>query len=216
MVSLSTFILWADKDCRRCPYRLWLPAACKLSVYVSKIYNLTQGTYHIPVPLILNKQSCLFCGENDGEHGIKLGPLSPSKGSTVYVHSHLWASLMDQWVKISPAVQEAQKTRVQSLAWEDPLQFISVQLLSCVLLFVTPWTAAPEASLSILLELSQTHVHQVSDVIQSSHPLSSPSLPAFSLSRHQGLFPIRQLFASGGQSIGASTSASILPMNTQD
>ena len=38
------------------------------------------------------------------------------------------------------------------------------------------------------LELTQTHVHWVSDAIQSSHPLSSPSLPAFNLSQHQGLF----------------------------
>ena len=39
-----------------------------------------------------------------------------------------------------------------------------------------------------LLELAQTHVHQVSDVVQLSHPLSSPSPPAFNLSQDQGLF----------------------------
>ena len=39
-----------------------------------------------------------------------------------------------------------------------------------------------------LLELSQTHVHRVSDAIQPSHPLLSPSPPAFNLSQHQGLF----------------------------
>ena len=39
-----------------------------------------------------------------------------------------------------------------------------------------------------LPELAQTHVHQVSDAIQSSHPLSSPSPPAFNLSQHQVLF----------------------------
>ena len=39
-----------------------------------------------------------------------------------------------------------------------------------------------------LLELTQAHVHRVSDAIQPSHPLSSPSPPAFSLSQHQGLF----------------------------
>ena len=39
-----------------------------------------------------------------------------------------------------------------------------------------------------LPELTQTHVHQVSDGIQPSHPLSSPSPPAFNLSQHQGLF----------------------------
>ena len=38
------------------------------------------------------------------------------------------------------------------------------------------------------LELAQTHVHQVGDAIQPSHPLSSPSLPSFNLSQHQGLF----------------------------
>ena len=39
-----------------------------------------------------------------------------------------------------------------------------------------------------LPELAQTHVHRVCDTIQPSHPLSSPSPPAFSLSQHQGLF----------------------------
>ena len=37
-----------------------------------------------------------------------------------------------------------------------------------------------------LLELAQTHIHWVSDAIQPSHPLLSPSLPAFNLSQHQG------------------------------
>ena len=39
-----------------------------------------------------------------------------------------------------------------------------------------------------LLEFTQTHVHWVGDAIQPSHPLSSPSPPAFNLSQHQGLF----------------------------
>ena len=39
-----------------------------------------------------------------------------------------------------------------------------------------------------LLELAQIHVHRVSDAIQPSHPLLSPSPPTFSLSQHQGLF----------------------------
>ena len=94
----------------------------------------------------------------------------------------------------------------------------SVQSLSCVWLLVTPWTAARQASLSInhLLELAQTYVHWVGDAIQLSHPLSSLSPPAFNLSQHQGLFPVSRLFASGGQSIGASASASVLLMNIQD
>ena len=39
-----------------------------------------------------------------------------------------------------------------------------------------------------LLDFAETHVHQVGDAIQQSHPLSSPSPPAFNLSQHQGLF----------------------------
>ena len=40
----------------------------------------------------------------------------------------------------------------------------------------------------LLLKFAQTHVHRVSDAIQPSHPLLSPSPPAFNLSQHQGLF----------------------------
>ena len=69
--------------------------------------------------------------------------------------------------------------------------------------------------LHYLLEFAQTHVHRVSDAIQPSHPLSSPSLPAPNASQHQGFFPVSQLFTSGGQSIGVSASASVLPMNIQ-
>ena len=39
-----------------------------------------------------------------------------------------------------------------------------------------------------LPEVAQTHAHQVGDAIQPSHPLQSPSPPAFNLSQHQGLF----------------------------
>ena len=67
-----------------------------------------------------------------------------------------------------------------------------------------------------LLELAQTHVLWVSDAIQPSHPLPSPSPPAFNLSQHQGLFPRNQFFASGGQSIGVLASAPVFPMNIQD
>ena len=69
-------------------------------------------------------------------------------------------------------------------------QFGSVQLLSHVWLFVTPWTAACQACLSIteLPESTQNHVPYVGDAIQPSHPLSSPSPPALNLSQHQGLF----------------------------
>ena len=55
----------------------------------------------------------------------------------------------------------------------------SVQSLSRVRLFATPWTAARQASLSITNSQSLLK-------LQPSHPLSSPSPPAFNLSQHQG------------------------------
>ena len=65
-----------------------------------------------------------------------------------------------------------------------------------------------------LPEFTQTHVHWVGNVIQPSHPLASPSPPAFNISQHQGLRSLRR--ASGGQSIRVSAWKSILPVNTQD
>ena len=66
-----------------------------------------------------------------------------------------------------------------------------------------------------LPEFAQTHVHRVSGAIQPSHPLLSPSPPAFNHSQHQGFFPVSRLFTSGGQSTGASASASVLPVKIQ-
>ena len=66
-----------------------------------------------------------------------------------------------------------------------------------------------------LLELPQTHVHRFSDAIQPSHPLLSPSPSCLQSFPASGSFPMNQLFTSGGQSIGASSSASVLPMNIQ-
>ena len=67
-----------------------------------------------------------------------------------------------------------------------------------------------------LPELAQTHVHWVSDVIQLSDPLSSPSPPALNLSQHRGFSLTIWRFTSGSQSTGASASASVLPVNIQD
>ena len=72
----------------------------------------------------------------------------------------------------------------------------SVQLLSCVRLFVTPNCSTPGFPVHHQLpNLAQNHVHRVGDAIQPSHPLSSPYLPAFNLSQHQGLF--QDLFMYG-------------------
>ena len=65
-----------------------------------------------------------------------------------------------------------------------------VQSLSGVELFVTPWTAARQASLSFTISWSLLKLMSIESVIpiQPSHPLSSPSPPALNLSQHQGLF----------------------------
>ena len=92
-------------------------------------------------------------------------------------------------------------------------QVSSVQSVSHLWLFVTPWTAARQASLSITNSWSLLKLMSigVSDAIQTSHPLLSPSLPAF-IFPASGTFPMSHFFASDGQTIGASALASVLPM----
>ena len=70
------------------------------------------------------------------------------------------------------------------------VHFSSVESFSHVRLLATPWIIARQASLvnHQLPESTQTHVHWVGNVIQPSHPLSSPSSPALNISQHQGLF----------------------------
>ena len=96
-------------------------------------------------------------------------------------------------------------------------QFSSVQSLSRVRLFATPWTAACQASLSVTNSQSLPKPTSVESVMPSNHLTSvvpfSSCLQSFPAS---GSFQMSQLFASGGQSTGVSASASVLPVNTQD
>ena len=93
-------------------------------------------------------------------------------------------------------------------------QFSSVQSLSHVRLCDPMNRSMPGLPVHHQLpEFTQTHIHRVSDAIQPSHPLSSPS-PAPNPSQHQS-FPMSQLFAWGGQSTGVSALASFLPKDTQ-
>ena len=85
---------------------------------------------------------------------------------------------------------------------------------SCLTLCDPVYCSMPDFPvLHCLLEFAQTHVHWVGNAIQPSHPLLPPSPPALNLSQNQGLFPMRWLFPSDGQSIG--TPASALLMNIQ-
>ena len=99
----------------------------------------------------------------------------------------------------------------------QPILFSSVQWLSHVQLFAAPWTAARQASLSITNSRS---LLKLMSIESWCHPTISSSVVPFS-SRPQsfptsGSFQMSQSFASGGQIIGVSASASVLSMNIQD
>ena len=105
--------------------------------------------------------------------------------------------------------------RVSHVTWKTVFVVV-IQLLSHVWLFVAPWTAACQALLSSTISWSLPKLMSIASVMPANHLiLSSPSPPALSLSQHQGLFQwVSSVLASGGQSIGASTLASVLPVNT--
>ena len=110
-------------------------------------------------------------------------------------------------------MKNVREYRIKSIV---PIQFSSIQLFSHV------WLCDPmDCSTAGLLlhdqlpEFTQTHVHWVGDAIQPSYSLSVPSLPP-SIFPSIRVFSVSQFFAPGGQSIGVSAWASVLPMNIQD
>ena len=96
-----------------------------------------------------------------------------------------------------------------------PVQFSSVAQSCPTLQPHEPQHARPPCTYQ-LTESTQTHVHWVSDAIQPSYPLLSPSPPASIFPSIRVFSNGSALFTSGGQSIGVSASTSVLPMNTQD
>ena len=90
------------------------------------------------------------------------------------------------------------------------------QLLSCVQLFVTLWTAACQHPLSFIISWSLLIFMSIESVMLSNHIILchpfSFCLQSFPASES---FSMSQFFTSGGQSIGASASASVLPMKVQ-
>ena len=92
-------------------------------------------------------------------------------------------------------------------------QFRKVQLLSCVPLFVTPWTAARQDSLSTTNSQSLLKLMCITSVMPSNHLILLCPLLLLPAS---GFFPVSQFFISGGQSIGILASTSVLKMNIQD
>ena len=94
------------------------------------------------------------------------------------------------------------------------LKFSSIQLFSCVQLFVTPWAASCRVFLSITTSQSLLKLMSIKLMMPSNHLiLFSSCLQSFPAS---GSFPMSQFFPSGGQSIGVLASASVLLVNIQD
>ena len=95
------------------------------------------------------------------------------------------------------------------------LAFVVIHLLSRVQLLATPWTAALPGVLVLqnLLELDRTHVLWVSDAIQPSQTLLSPSLPALSLSQQQCLFQWVSTLQPGAKVSGFNFTNSNSPSN---
>ena len=94
--------------------------------------------------------------------------------------------------------------------------FFVIQSLSCVWLFATPWTAACQASLSSTISRSLLKLMFIESVMPSNHlTFCHHLLVLHSTFPESGYFPKSWLFASGGQNIGASASASVFPTNIQ-
>ena len=84
-----------------------------------------------------------------------------------------------------------QKQKLQGMRQNDPSQSVQFSAVAQLCLTLCDSMDCSTAGLPVhyqLPEITHTHVHRVGDAIQPSHPLSSPSPPAFNLSQHQGIF----------------------------
>ena len=101
---------------------------------------------------------------------------------------HLGSSLAIQWLGLT---QQFHWGSIPAEGTNDPascVQFSSVAQLGLTICDPMDCSTPGFTVHHQFPELAQTHVHRVGDAIQPSHPLSSPSPPAFNLSQHQGLF----------------------------
>ena len=147
---------------------------------------------------------------DQGGHGKCAQPLKKTIEILLQLKSFLWTSLLATTDFLGYTLIKLDHSNLQSN---------SVQSVSHVQLFVTPWIAARQASLSITNSRSLLRLMSIESVMPSSHLiLCHPlllmrdlySLPA------SGSFPMSQIFSWGGQRIRVSASASVLPVNTQD
>ena len=175
------------------------------------------------------ENSCLVRGAYLGH--AKNQPHGTLDGSTVNKQSPPTAEwFQGLWLYFQPEerqlsfFEKGRKLRPRNLRWhaqstptpKQDLQFSSVQSLSRVRLFGTPWIATRQAYVSITNSRTSLRLMAIESVIPSSHLilchhllLLPQSLPA------SESFPMSQLFAWGGQSTGVSALASFLPKKSQ-
>ena len=105
------------------------------------------------------------------------------------------------------------------LLWVQALQHLRydcvVQLLSCVQLFATPWTATCQASLSFTISWSLLKLMSIESMISFNYLILCHTLLLLCSIPASESFPKNWLFTSGGQTTGASASATVLPINIQ-
>ena len=192
----------AASDSPQCPWGFFQPESLRILYFLYSPWKVPHNTHQ---PLIFTPKRW----KGRGDAGQLLYP-EKEQGPT----SSILALLPFGWISLFNYTTPDQPWSLGSEV--RSVQFSSVQSLSRTRLCVPMDCSMPgRPVLHQLPELTQTHVHWVVDAIQSSHSLSSfsscpQSFPTL------GSFPMSQLFASGGQSIGVSASASVLPVNTQE
>ena len=160
---------------------------------------------------------CLFQPENFAAFkSSQMGAANPGSNSASSALSLGCYSLVPStpWAPVSCHCHPALEVRGWMVLSSSNCQFSSVQLLSHVWLFVTSWSAAHQASLSITNSRSSCKLMSIELVIPSNHLiLCHPLLFLPSTFPSIRVFTNESVLASGGQRIGVSASASVLPMN---
>ena len=111
---------------------------------------------------------------------------SPGKNTGVGCHEGIFQT--QGWNPCLLHILHCQAGSLPLAPPEKPIQFSSVAQSSLTLCDPVDCSMPGFTVHHQLPEFTQTHVHRIGDAIQTSHPLSSPSLPTFNLSQNQGLF----------------------------
>ena len=145
-------------------------------------------------------------------------------------HNHLYWKSEDPWLRGfrtmcgGGLLFSIRKSRITSLirwhlgqVWrqEGESYVVVVQSVSPVRLFATPWTATRQAFLSFTVSQSLLKLMSIESMMPSNHLILCRPLFLLESFPASGSFQMSQFIESGGQSIGASASASVLPMNIQ-